>query len=45
MSRFRIFQTPVNQGFFDCPQRVDDIYILYPRKSRFHCVTEATDRR
>ena len=24
MSRFRIFQTPVNQGFFDRPQRVAD---------------------
>ena len=42
MSRFRIFQTPINQGFFDRPQRVDDIYILYPHKSRFNCVTEAT---
>ena len=39
MSRFRIFQTPVNQGFFDRPQRVADTFILYPRKCRFNCVT------
>ena len=39
MSRFRIFQTPVNQGFFDRPQRVGDTFILYPRKCRFNCVT------
>ena len=39
MSRFRIFQTPVNQGFFDRPQQVADTFILYPRKSRFNCVT------
>ena len=39
MSRFRIFQTPVNQGFFDRPQRVCDTFILYPRKCRFNCVT------
>ena len=39
MSRFRIFQTPVNQGFFDRPQRVADTFILYPRKQRFNCVT------
>ena len=39
MSRFRIFQTPVNQGFFDRPQRVGDTFILYPRKQRFNCVT------
>lgn len=41
MSRFRIFQTPVNQGFFDRPQRAGDTFILYPHKSRFNCVTEA----
>ncbi|EOS43507.1 hypothetical protein C810_03714, partial [Lachnospiraceae bacterium A2] len=41
MSRFRIFQTPVNQGFFDRPQRVGGTFILYPHKSRFNCVTEA----
>ena len=39
MSRFRIFQTPINQGFFDRPQRVADTFILYPRKQRFNCVT------
>ena len=41
MSRFRIFQTPVNQGFFDRPQRVADTFILYPRKCRFNCVTRS----
>ncbi len=44
MSRFRIFQTPVNQGFSDRPQRVCDTFILYPQKSRFNCVTEATEQ-
>ncbi len=44
MSRFRIFQTPVNQGFFDRPQRVGGTFILYPHKSRFNCVTEATEQ-
>ena len=39
MSRFRIFQTHVNQGFSDRPQRVGDTFILYPRKQRFNCVT------
>lgn len=41
---FRIFQTPVNQGFFDRPQRVGGTFILYPHKSRFNCVTEATEQ-
>ena len=44
MSRFRNFQTPVNQGFFDRPQRVCGTFILYPHKSRFKCVTEATEQ-
>ena len=34
MSRFRNWKVPVNQGFFDRPQMVDDIYILYPSKRR-----------
>ena len=33
MSRFRNCKAPVNQGFSDRPQRVDDIYILYPGKA------------
>ena len=39
MSRFRNWKAPVNQGFFDRPQRVADTFILYPRKCRFNCVT------
>ena len=34
MSRFRNWKAPVNQGFSDRPQRVGDIYILYPSKRR-----------
>ena len=34
MSRFRNWKAPVNQDFFDRPQRVADIYILYPSKRR-----------
>ena len=45
MSRFRKYRTPVNQGFPATAQWVCDTFILYPRKSRFKCVTEATDRR
>ena len=45
MSRFRKYRTPVNQGFPATAQRVCGTFILYPRKSRFKCVTEATDRR
>jgi hypothetical protein len=30
MSRFRNWKAPINQGFFDRPQRVGNIYILYP---------------
>ena len=42
---FRICQNPVNQGFLTALKRVGDTFILYPRKCRFNCVTEATDRR
>ncbi|WP_289702285.1 hypothetical protein, partial [Parabacteroides goldsteinii] len=45
MSRFRKYRTPVNQGFPATAQRVCGTFILYPRKSRFKCVTEAADRR
>ena len=32
MSRFRAFQTRINQGFFGGCQRVRDTFILFPRK-------------
>ena len=44
MSRFRNWKAPVNQGFFDRPQRVCDTFILYPKKCGFKCVTEAQNR-
>ena len=34
MSRFRAFQTRINQGFFRGCQRVRDTFILFPRKRR-----------
>ena len=34
MSRFRAFQTRINQGFFRGCQRVCDTFILFPRKRR-----------
>ncbi len=34
MSRFRTFQTRINQGFFRGCQRVCDTFILFPRKRR-----------
>ena len=34
MSRFRAFQTRMNQGFFRECQRVRDTFILFPRKRR-----------
>ena len=34
MSRFRAFQTRINQGFFRGCQRVCDTFILSPRKCR-----------
>ena len=34
ISRFRAFQTRINQGFFDRPQRGRDTFILLPRKRR-----------
>ena len=36
MSRFRAFQTRINQGFFRGCQRVRDTFILFPRKRRFN---------
>ena len=38
MSRFRAFQTRINQGFFRGCQRVRDTFILFPRKRRSKCV-------
>lgn len=38
MSRFRAFQTRINQGFFRGCQRVRDTFILFPRKQRSKCV-------
>ena len=38
MSRFRAFQTRINQGFFARPQRGLDTFILFPRKRRSKCV-------
>ena len=38
MSRFRAFQTRINQGFFRRCQRVCDTFILFPRKRRSKCV-------
>ena len=38
MSRFRAFQTRINQGFFRGYQRVRDTFILFPRKRRPKCV-------
>ena len=38
MSRFRAFQTRINQGFFRGCQRVYDTFILFPRKRRSKCV-------
>ena len=38
MSRFRPFQTRINQGFFRGCQRVCDTFILFPRKRRSKCV-------
>ena len=44
MSRFRAFQTRINQGFFRGCQRVRDTFILFPRKRRPKCVqTPKTD--
>ena len=41
MSRFRPFQTRLNQGFFRGCQRVCDTFILFPRKRRSKCVQTA----
>ena len=41
MSRFRAFQTRINQGFFRGCQRVRDTFILFPRKRRPKCVQTA----
>ena len=41
MSRFRAFQTRINQGFFRGCQRVRDTFILFPRKQRSKCVQTA----
>ena len=35
-TRFRAFQTRINQGFFRGCQRVRDTFILFPRKRRFN---------
>ena len=45
MSRFRAFQTRINQGFFrGCQKRVCDTFILSPRKCRPRCVTKPKNR-
>ena len=35
MSRFRAFQTRINQGFFRGCQRVRDTFILFPPETAF----------
>ena len=45
MSRFRAFQTRINQGFFRGCQRVCDTFILFLRKRRSKCVQTAKSTR